>query len=200
MKTLVSIITLTVLLALSALGQTPTVASPQLAAATLPSYIFGGVSYNQFGSPVFAGVFSALEPESQSIGLLASESIDIQPVSYTDPKTGKTGYVLAASVRVGQHKILLNTVDPAATTFKPSFALLLGGDAGAAVSSSSPTPGAPSSISVGLSGSFTLSAFYRFRQHWAAGVAVRALYISGVGPAGSSAINPVIEPGLVYCK
>jgi hypothetical protein len=191
----ITIALFTVLIAFCVSAQTT-----PLPSAALPTYIFGGVSYNQFGSPVFAGVFSALEPESQSLGLLASESIDLQPVSYTDPKTGKPGYVLAASVRVGQHKILLNTADSAATTFKPSFALLIGGDAGAAISSSSPTPGAPSSISVGLSGSFTLSAFYRFKQHWAAGVAVRALYISGVGPAGSSAINPVIEPGLLYCK
>jgi hypothetical protein len=183
-----------------AFGQPATPVS-ELQAVTLPQYIFGGISYNQFGSPVFAGVISALEPESQSIGLLASESVDLQPVQYTDPKTGKAGYVLAASARFGQHKILLNTATPQpAGVFKPSFVLALGGDAGASFSNSIAVAGSPSTISVGFSGSFTLSAFYRFKPHWAAGLAVRALYLSGVGPNGSGAINPVVEPGVVYCR
>lgn len=181
-------------LALCAAGQTPTPAP--LASATLPDFIFMGISYNQLASQPISGLFSALEPESQSIGLMASESIDLMPFKYTDPATKKTGYLFTGSFRFGQHKILLNTAK-VGPTFSPGFVLAIGGDAGASFSS---TGTQPSQIQVGFSGSFTLSGFYRFSQHWAVGVAVRALYIAGIGPGGSGAINPVFEPGLVWCK
>ena len=194
------------LLCACAFGQTTTTPpSTQLQNVTLPTYVFMGVSYNQFATPSVAGVFSALEPESQdptSIfhNMLASESIDLLPLKYTDPVTKKTGYVFSGSFRFGQHKVVLNTAKPQPVTdssFHPSFQLAVGADAGAAFSSTQATP---SSISVGFSGSFTVSGFYHFKQHWAAGVAVRALYMSGIGPSGSAAWNPVIEPGLVYAK
>jgi len=175
-----------------------------LESVTLPTNIMIGMSYNQFTGA--AGLISALEPESQSLtlgvapGLYASESADLTPVKYVNPSTGKTGYLVAGSMRFGQHKVLLNTAQPG-STFHPSFLLAIGADAGASFASTPTAAGTPAtSVSVGFSGSFTLSAFYRFKPHWAAGVAVRALYMSGIGPNGIGAWNPVLEPGLVYSK
>jgi hypothetical protein len=182
-------------------------AADALQSALIPTYVLFGFSYNQFAAPPIAGLFSAIEPESQGIGLLASESVDLLPVKYTDPVTKRTGYLFTGSVRFGQHKMLINTdKSKPGDPFKPSFALTLGGDLGAAFSSTGSTASTagstsqPSAISIGFSGSFTVGAFYRFKQHWAAGLAVRALYLPGIGPGGQGAMNGVIEPALVYCK
>jgi hypothetical protein len=192
-------------LTFGAFGQTtatqpaPAAAPPvanQLQNVTLPTYVLMGFSYNQFASPAVSGLFSAIEPESQSVGLLASESIDMLPVKYTDPTSKKIGYLFSGSVRFGQHKVILNT-DKGGATFHPSFMLTVGGDAGASFSSSGT---APSSVSVGFSGSLTIGGWYHFKPHWGAGLAIRALYMSGIGPGGSGAWNPVVEPAVVYAK
>ena len=136
---------------LAAFGQTTATpvapASTPLASVVLPDYTMIGMSYNQFTG--YAGLFSALEPESQSIGLLASESVDLVPAKYTNPTTGKTGYLISGSMRFGQHKVIVNTAKPQAATsaFSPSFVLAVGGDAGAASTSTNSSTSA-SSISV----------------------------------------------------
>lgn len=206
-----SVLILAPVCALCAFGQTSQPPAPIASAAQsgmIPTYVLFGVSYNQFATPAVSGLFSAIEPESQNIGLLASESVDLLPVKYIDPVSKKSGYLFTGSFRFGQHKMLVNTdKSKPGDPFKPSFALTLGGDAGATFSSSAastPASGAastqPSAISVGFSGSFTLGAFYRFKPHLAFGLAIRALYLPGIGPGGQGAINGVIEPALVYCK
>ena len=177
----------------SALGFAQTPPQP-LNTVTLPTFLMIGGSYNQFGSPPVAGLFSAIEPESQSIGLLASESLDLLPVKVTNANK-QSGYVFTGSVRFGQHKVLLNT-EPGGPGFHKSFVLSIGGDVGPAFGSSGTQP---STITVGLSGSATIGAFYRFSQHWALGLAIRALYMPGI-VNGSGGWNPVLEPGIVWCK
>ncbi len=169
-----------------------------LAAVELPAIVMVGASYNQYTGA--AGFVSGIVPESQNWGIMASVTSDLVPTKYVN-SSGKSGYLIAGSMRFGQHKVLLNTakVGPA---FAPSFMLTVGGDAGA---SFIPTPvslgvGGPSTTTVGFSGSFTTGAFWRFKPHWALGVAVRALYMSGTGPNGGGAWNPVLEPGLVFVK
>ena len=76
------------LLAICAGAQTTTPSIP-VANVILPTYIMVGGSYNQFtGASAF---FSAIVPESNSVGLYGSVTTDITAVKIVDPATKKTG-------------------------------------------------------------------------------------------------------------
>ena len=171
MKTLLSVI----LLAFSVHAQTP------LAKAALPTYIMAGASYNQFTGG--AGFLAGIIPESSSAGLYASVTVDITGTQITDPVTKKTGYGLSPSVRAGEHKVLWN---------QGKNMLLIGGDVGASFASG------VSGVTIGIAGSFTATYIRQINANFAVGLPVRMLWMSGVGPGGSGAWNPVLEFGVIW--
>lgn len=179
------------LLAITGQAQTP------LDAVELPTFIFAGASYNQYSG--WSGVVSGIIPESNKFGMYASFTGDLSAVQYTAPSTGKTGYLLSPSFRAGQHKVLWGK-QPGAKTM-----LLVGGDLGASFTQPPPAPGlgtdttpASSTVSVNLAGSFTLTLVRQLSPHLAVAAPVRMLWISGVGPNGTGAWNPVVELGIVW--
>lgn len=164
-----------------ALGQTPPVTPAT--SGQLPTYIMGGFSYNQYTGA--AGFTSVVLPESNKAGLYGSATADLVPAKFTDPKTGKTGYLISGSMRAGQHKVVYND---------GQNMLLIGGDAGASFANT----GTPAAVTIGLAGSFTVTYVRQINSHLAVGVPVRMLYMSGVGPGGSGAFNPVVECGIIW--
>jgi len=184
-----------VLFAVAAFGQTAT----PVGQVTLPSYIMFGGSYNQFtGASAFV---SGVVPEVSSVGLYGSATTDLVPVKFVDKATGKVGYLISGSGRLGQHKTVFNDTksekDASGNIVKQSGnMLLIGGDFGASFSQS----GAPANtgVSIGLAGSFTVTYVRQLSVHWAIGVPIRMLWMSGVGPSGTGAWNPVAEFGLVW--
>lgn len=175
-------LTLTALLAclcLSAQAQDPT------PAALKPTYVIAGLSYNQYTGG--SGFVSVITPEVKSAGVYASLTADVVPVKFTDAKTGKSGYVMSFSPRFGQHKQLY---------WDGKNMVLLGGDAGASFSQS--TSASSPGTNIGLAGSFTLTYARQLSPHWGIAVPVRMLYLSGAGPDGKGAFNPVVQFGVVY--
>ena len=180
---------LALVLAVDAFGQTATPATQ----VNLPTYIMGGLSYNQYTGG--SGFVSAIVPESNSVGLYGSVTADVVPVKYVDA-TGKSGWLLSTSVRAGQHKVLYND---------GKNMLLIGGDFGASFTQPNQASGlgtttVPSSsgVTIGASGSFTATYVYQINAHLAVGIPIRMLWMSGAGPNGSGAWNPVAEIGVVW--
>lgn len=185
MKRISIAVLLCALFALAAFGQTtaaPTAATgTPLASVTLPTYIMGGVSFNQITGA--AGFVSAIIPESNSVGLYGSATTDLLPLKTT--VNGKSVYLLSGSARAGEHKVLYQG---------PKFAFLVGGDVGASFSSAPSSAG----LTIGVAGSFTLTPVYQINPHWAVGVPIRMLYMSNVGANGAGAWNPVVEFGAIW--
>ncbi len=158
---------------------TPT-ATP-IANVTLPTYIMGGISFNQLTGA--AGFVSSIIPESNSVGLYGSATTDLIPLKTT--VNGKSIYLLSGSARAGEHKVLYQDT---------RNAVLIGGDVGASFSNTSGTSG----VTLGVAGSFTLTYVRQLSAHWAVGVPIRMLYMSNVGPNGAGAWNPVVEVGFIW--
>lgn len=154
-----------------------------LSGVTLPTYIFGGVSYDQ--TLGFSGVVSSVIPESNAVGLLGTVTVNFAPFKYLNPITGKTVYLLSYSARAGQFKTLYND---------GKNMVVLGGDLGASFASA---PNA-NSVSVGFSGSFSAGYFRQLSAHLGVGGIVRFLYEPSIGPAGAVTFNAVPEFGLVW--
>lgn len=150
----------------------------------LPTYIMAGAAYNQYTGG--SGFISGIIPEFNRAGVYGSVTMDLVGVKIVDPVTQKAGYGLTPSLRFGQHKVLYNA---------DKSMLTVGGDFGASFSQAA----VPSSgVNIGLSGSFTLTVIRHLSPHFAVGVPVRMLWMSGVGPGGTGAWNPVVELGLVW--
>ena len=185
LRTAVSISVLLLVLSLCGFGQSaPTPGAVPVSNVALPTYIMAGVSWNQFNGA--AGFVSAIMPESNSVGLYGSVTTDITAVKIVDPVTGKTGYGLSPSVRAGQHKVVLNANKNMVT---------VGGDFGASFAQ---TGGAGAGLTIGLAGSFTVTYIRQLADHWAVGVPLRMLWLSGVGPNGTGVWNPVVEVGVIW--
>lgn len=163
-----------------------------LSQVQLPAYIMFGVARNQFtGTNAF---ISGIIPESNKVGLYGSVTTDISGIQITDPTTKKLGYVLSPSVRAGQYKTLFND---------GKNMLLAGGDLGAsfsqiATATTSGTPVASTGVSIGLAGSFTVVYVRQLSTHFAIGVPVQMLWMSGVGPNGTGVWNPVVKFGFIW--
>jgi hypothetical protein len=184
MKPLITTALFTLLLAFMGMGQTTT-STPT--ATSLPTYIMAGLKYDQFTGG--SGFVSGIVPESDRFGVYGSATVELVPVKFIDPPTGNTRYLLGGSARFGQHKTGYND---------GKNMLLFGGDVGASFSSSSSTAGNTATVSLGMAGSFTITYVRQLSPHWALGVPVRMLWMSGVGPNGSGAWNPVVELGIVW--
>lgn len=155
--------------------------------APKPTYVMGGLAYNQYtGASAFV---SGIVPEGQG-GMYASAVVDLVPQKFVDPKTGRVGYVVSGSTRFGQHRELYRN--------GPS-ALLIGGDVGPTFSQQPVATGfSLGGTNVGISGSFTVTYVRMIREHIGVAVPVRMLYMSGAGPNGAGAWNPVVEVGVVF--
>jgi hypothetical protein len=154
-------------------GVTPAVIASNI---TLPTYIAGGVAYNQL-----AGVnlwFSAIVPVVNSSGVYESTTTDLFPTSSV--VAGKTVYTFQTSIRQGIHKVVHDD---------GKNIVLIGGDAGVAFSQSSVTS---AGTATGASGSFTVTYVRSITPHFAVMVPVRGLYMPTLG------WNPVVEVGLVW--
>lgn len=160
---------------------TPAAAATTLANVTLPTYIMGGVSFNQLTGA--AGFVSAIIPESNSVGLYGSATTDLVPLKTT--VNGKSIYLLSGSARAGEHKVVYQD---------SKNAVLIGGDVGASFANSAGGSG----VTLGVAGSFTLTYVRQLSPHWAVGIPVRMLYMSNVGPNGTGAWNPVVEAGIIW--
>jgi hypothetical protein len=159
-------------------AQTPAAAAP------LPAYIMAGLSYNQYTGG--SGFVSGIVPESNPVGLYGSVTTDVVPVKVVDPVTGRPGYALSASARAGQHKVVHRD---------GKTMLLLGGDFGASFSQAGATT---AGLNIGIAGSFTATYIRQLTPHFAVGVPIRMLWMSGAGPGGCGVWNPVGEIGIVW--
>ncbi|MGD0869078.1 MAG: hypothetical protein ABSB88_05975 [Bryobacteraceae bacterium] len=148
---------------------------------TLPTYIMGGISFNQLTGA--AGFVSAIVPESNSVGLYGSATTDLVPLKTT--VNGKSIYLLSGSARAGEHKVVYQDT---------KNAVLIGGDIGVSFSNSAGTSG----VTLGVAGSFTITYVRQLSSHWAVGLPIRMLYMSNVGPNGAGAWNPVVEAGIIW--
>ncbi len=158
-------------LALCAFGQS----EPQM-----PTYVAGGVAFNQLGTPRINGWLSGLVPVSQQKGVYASTTADIVPALKVDSATGRSVYTVSSQLRAGVHKTLYTG---------PKVQLLIGGDVGASFS----TNAAVSGMSVTLATSVTGTFVYQLSRHWGVIFPLRALYVPTLG-----GWNPIFEAGFVW--
>ena len=179
-------ITITVLLAAGAFGQTapapttPVPAAPApvtFPAIPMPVGIAAFGEFNQLGDPRFTMGISAIYPVVGSVGIYGTTTADILPKLATDPTTGKKFYAISASIRQGFHKDLVDT---------GRFSFLLGGDVGPSFSEST-----ASVISINFSSSFVATAIFQISPVFSFVVPVRMLYVSGIG------WNPIAEAGVI---
>lgn len=161
-----------------AFAQTPTTVTP-VQSIVLPTYIMGGVAYQQIAG--WNGFVSGITPVSNQIGMYGSLTADILPIK-TVNAAGQSMYLLNTSMRAGLHKVLFND---------GVNMILIGGDYGAAYS-----PAA--TVSIGPSGSFTVTYVRQINAHWAVGVPIRALWVPATTPSGSGGFNPVAEVGIIW--
>lgn len=147
------ILILCLLLAFSAIAQTP---------VGLPVYVAAGGAYSQF---VGANLWiSGIVPLSSSKGLYESTTMDLFPVKTT--VGGKTGYILQASFREGIHKVLHQD---------PNNVVLLGADGGFSFAQAS----AAGSVKSGPSAAVTITYVRQLSDTWAVMVPFRGLYMPG---------------------
>jgi hypothetical protein len=203
MKTLTLISLLALLLVASGLAQTPTPVDQ----VSLPTYIMGGAAYNQFTGA--NGLVSAIVPEVNRVGVYGSLSADLVPLKFTDPTTGKAGYLLSGSFRFGQHKVVHAdswNVLLIGGDFGPSFtqpaglaqAGLAQADPGVAQADPGAAVEGTPAVKVGLAGSFTVTYVRQLTAHLAVGFPLRMLWVSGVGRTGQGVWNLVPEVGLIW--
>jgi hypothetical protein len=166
-------------------------------AITDPDFVAGGLSYDQYNG--LKGFLTGVFIESHPLLLMFTATADIVASQQTDPKTGKTGYLLQPSLRFGQHRQL---------HWDGRNLVTIGGDIGPtwsqapATSTGSSTPAGASisvgSTSVNLSGSFQITYARMLTPKWGFLVSPRMLWVAGAGPNGSGAWNPVLQAGFAY--
>jgi hypothetical protein len=173
---LTTIITLTLVCCLAALGQ-PTTTTPAVALPTAVSIVG---EFNQLATPQWALGISALYTTGSqaSIAMYNTSTADVIPVQATDPTTGKKFIAISASFRQGLHEKVLAT---------GPFAFLLGADIGPGFSST-PAGG----IQISATGSFVATAIYHANSWLSVVVPVRMLYVQNVG------WNPVLQAGISF--
>jgi hypothetical protein len=148
----------------------------------LPLGIFGGVSFNQLGSPREAGELGAYWNTSvqTNIGMTNSTTLDVVPVKVTDKATGIKYWSIEASARQGVQEKLLAT---------GKWLFLAGGDVGAGA-----VGVAGAGVSFSINGSFDVIAIYRWKPAVSFSVPVRMLYING-GFNPVAQFNVIVHPG-----
>lgn len=161
--------------AVGVFAQTPAPVSPD---AKLPTFIMGGVAFNQYATPRVNAFVSAIAPVSSRIGVYESTTADILPVKSTDAATGRTVYLFSTTIRQGAHKVLYNS---------GKLMLTVGGDAGLSFSQ-----GPAGGTAINAAGSITGTALWQLNEHWAIGIPIRGLW---TGPAGW---NLIPEAGIVW--
>ena len=186
MKTLISV-SMLLLFALCAFGQTApapapvAVVPPVLPSVTMPTYVTGGVAFNQLGTPRFNAFASAIVPVSSQAGVYESTTADIIPVAKVDAATKRTVYTFSSQIREGVHKTLY-------TGTKVQF--MIGGDVGGSFNSSTAST---SGMTVSLAASVTATFVYQFSAHWAVIMPIRGLYTASIG-----GWNLIPELGIVW--
>jgi hypothetical protein len=170
------------LFALCAFGQTAVIPDPPVVPSiTMPTYVAGGVAFNQLGTPRFNAFASAIVPVSSQAGVYESTTADIIPVSKVDPATKRIVYTFSSQIREGVHKTLY-------TGGKAQ--VMIGGDVGGSFNSSTAST---SGMTVSLAASVTATFVYQFSAHWAVIMPVRGLYTASIG-----GWNLIPELGLVW--
>ena len=179
-------LTITILLALAAFGQTPSAPTPPAAptagtvnfpAIPMPTGIAAFGEFNQLGSPRFTMGIAAIYPVAGEAGVYGTTTADILPKLATDPTTGRKFYAISSSVRQGFHKDLLDT---------GHASFLIGADVGPTFAQAQ-----PSGINVNFSSSFVATAVYQVTPVFSFIVPIRMLYVTGIG------WNPVAEAGVL---
>ena len=173
-------ITVLLILASSAIAQTPTPVTPPIPAPIpalgQPTYIAAGGAYNQFsGANAWA---SGIFPLSLPAGLLMSMTVDIFPVKTVT--NGKTGYLLTTSARAGIHRFIVHGA---------KNSLLIGADGGYSWAQAA----AGGTLSSGVSAAVTITYVHQFTPAWGAMFPVRMLYMPTLG-----GWNPILEGGIVW--
>jgi hypothetical protein len=150
-------------------------------AQTMPTYVAGGVAFNQLGTPRVNAFVSALAPVSSQKGVYESTTADLVPVTKYDPVTKRNVYTFSSQIRQGLHKTLYTA---------EKWQLMLGGDIGGSFAAA---PEGATGINVSLAGSVTGTFVYQINPHWAAIVPVRGLYTASFG-----GWNLIPEVGIVW--
>jgi len=167
-------------LCLTALAQTPVPLPSPIPSIVMPSYVAGGLAFNQLGTPRINGWIAGLIPVSSQVGVYASTTADVTPVTRLDTATGRTVYTVSSQLRAGLHKTIYTGA---------KVQLLVGGDVGAAFSGATATAG----MSVNFATSITGTLVYQLSPHWGVIFPIRALYVSTMG-----GWNPIVEFGVVW--
>ena len=178
---------LALLFALSGFAQTaPATTATMLNSVTMPTYIAGGVAFNQLGSPRTNLWVAGLIPVVKQVGMYLSTTADITPVAKVDTVSGRIVYTVASQMRAGLHKTLYTG---------KKVQLLVGGDIGASISSNTTSIAATgtSNLNVSLATSVTGTLVYQLNPHWGVIFPLRALYVQTLG-----GWNPIIEAGVVW--
>lgn len=170
-KPLAVVLALFLCVALRAQSAAPTIAEAQVAAVAataetpvaLPTFVGGGVAFNQLSTPRVTGWVGGFYPVATSAGVYLSTVADVLPVKQTDSATGRSFIAFKTSLRQGAHKKV-------GTWGKLS--VLVGGDAGAGFSQAS-----PSGVNVSFDGSFTATLVYAISSHVAIVAPLRMLWL-----------------------
>ena len=160
-KHVITLLFVIALACISAFAQAP---QPDPATPALPTFVGAGAAFNQIGDPRTNLWATAIYPVASSAGVYASTTTDVIPRLTVDPATKRSYYAFTTSIRQGIHKTLYHA---------GAWTLLLGGDAGVGLNQA-----APSGVNVSFAGSFTTTAVYQFKPHWALAVPVRGLWVN----------------------
>lgn len=166
-------------LCLTALAQTPNPLPSPIPSIVMPSYVAGGLAFNQLGTPRINGWIAGMIPVSSQVGVYASTTADVTPVTRLDTATGRTVYTASSQLRAGMHKTLYTG---------SKVQLLIGGDVGMAFIATATTP-----FQISLASSVTGTLVYQLSPHWGVIFPIRALYVATMG-----GWNPIVEFGVVW--
>ena len=179
------------LLTLSALafGQDATPDPAAAAALAKPTLLLVGPSYDQFSG--FKANLTLIGNELDKPGIYYSGTAELVGNKWTNAE-GKTGFLVGYSLRFGQHK----------GWWDGKNFWSIGGDLGPSISQAAQAA-TSSGITLGgstisFSGSFTASYGRMLTSHWGFAIPVRMLWISGAGPLGKGAWNPVGQVDFAY--
>jgi hypothetical protein len=161
---------------------------PVTTLTALPTSVFGGVSFNQLGTPKEAGELGAIyAPSAQSaIGMYDSTTVDLVPVHLVDAATGRKYWSIEGTVRQGIHEKLFAT---------GRWFFMAGGDVGPGLATSASGQG----LALSLSGSLDVIPIYRVSNAISLALPIRLEYLDAANQvAGSSRWNPVVQFNVVF--